>query len=189
VVDYLPVRAATLRYQAGGGGWQSLTMTQVGEGYQVTIPGADVTLAGLAYYIEASDGVSTATYPAADPVNSPQTITVSPRPAPAAVSDLGGDLAGDQLTLTWSPVTQDVNGGAITVDHYVIYRRAGEPYFIPTPTDLIASDVTGTSYIDTVAAGGDYFYGVVAVDSHDGVSSVSNRLGVFSFSLTPGSGS
>jgi len=80
VVNYVPVQSATLYYRVGpSGDWQSLTMSQVGDYHQATIPGSDVTEAGLAYYIQASDGTTTATFPATDPVNNPQTINVTLR--------------------------------------------------------------------------------------------------------------
>ena len=78
VVNYVAVQSATLYYRVGPSGtWKSLTMSQVGDYYQATIPGGDVTEAGLAYYIQASDGSTTATFPAQDPVNNPQTINVT----------------------------------------------------------------------------------------------------------------
>ena len=78
VVNYVPVQSATLYYRVGtGGDWQSLTMSQVGDYYQATIPGGDVTEADLAYYIQASDGSTSATFPSTDPANNPQTINVT----------------------------------------------------------------------------------------------------------------
>ena len=189
VVDYLPVRGATLHYKAGSGDWQDLTMTQDGDVYQATIPGPDVTTDGLVDYIEAGDGATTATYPPSDPVNAPQVITVSARPAPAAVSDLNGSCSGNDAVLSWSAVTQDVDGNTVTVDHYAVYRRANEPYFTPTPGDIIADNVTGTTCTDlNILTGGpgSYFYAVTAVDSHGGASAVSSRVGVFTFGLQPG---
>jgi hypothetical protein len=78
VVNYVPVQSATLYYRVGTGGtWQSLAMSKVGNFYQATIPGSAVTEAGLAYYIQASDGSTSATFPAANPVSNPQIINVS----------------------------------------------------------------------------------------------------------------
>ena len=64
-------------------------MTKVGTAFRSSIPVADVTAAGLAYYIEATDGNTTATYPATNPAASPQVITL------ADVSVLLGDANGD----------------------------------------------------------------------------------------------
>ncbi len=42
-------------------------MEQSGDTYQATIPALDVTVEGLSYYITASDGSTSATYPVSDP--------------------------------------------------------------------------------------------------------------------------
>jgi hypothetical protein len=76
VVNFVPVQSATLYYKPGADGWKSLAMPKIGQTHQATIPALDVTLAGLAYYIQASDGSTTATYPATNPTISPQIITV-----------------------------------------------------------------------------------------------------------------
>lgn len=108
---------------------------------------------------------------------------------PAVVSDLSGSRSGNNLVLTWSAVTRDVNNNALTVDHYVIYRKANDPYFTPTASDILASNVTGTTYSDTGALGdpdNNYFYVVKAVSDVGKTSAISNRIGEFDFALTRG---
>ena len=58
---------------------------------------------------------------------------------PRVVAPLSGARAGGDLQLAWPAVTQDILGSALTVDHYVVYRRLDEPYFIPTPADVVAT--------------------------------------------------
>ena len=42
----------------------------------------------------------------------------------AAVTDLASQKSDDDITLTWSAVTQDTAGNPLTVDRYVIYRNS-----------------------------------------------------------------
>jgi hypothetical protein len=77
VVDYVPVYSATLHYKPGAGAWKALTMEQRGGTYQATIPVSDVITNGISYYIEASDGGTTATFPITNPISTPQMITVT----------------------------------------------------------------------------------------------------------------
>jgi hypothetical protein len=106
---------------------------------------------------------------------------------PVAPSDLAGTRAGGDLQLTWSAVTQNLAGGAMAPDHYVVYRRVDEPYFVPTPADAIAAPTT-SEWTDTGALGDpahNYYYVVTAVDALGAESALSNRLGAFDFELVP----
>jgi hypothetical protein len=85
-------------------------------------------------------------------------------PAPAAVSDLGAILSGDDLVLTWSPVSEDTQGNPLTVDHYLVYRDTvafRDPGSDPFQT---AAD---TFWVDDTGVVGDtgkhYFYWIAAV--------------------------
>lgn len=106
---------------------------------------------------------------------------------PVATTDLAGTRAGGDLQLAWPAVTQNIVGGAMAPDHYVIYRRVDEPYFIPSPADVIATPAT-PSFTDSGVLGDpahNYFYVVTAVDALGTESAPSNRLGAFDFGLTP----
>ncbi len=190
VVNYLPASAATLYYRRGSGDWQSLSMAQNGAYLEATIPAGDVTAEGLAYTITASDGAQTASFPASDPANHPQVVTVASRPAPAAVGNLSVSRAGNSLVLSWSAVTSDINGNSLTVDHYIVYRRAGSPYFTPASGDILAANVTGLTFMDDaplLGADTSAFYAIQAVSNYNQASATPTRLGVFSFGLQAGS--
>jgi len=100
---------------------------------------------------------------------------------PAAIADLRSDLAGDAIRLSWSPVTEDISGHPLVVDHYIIYRSA-DPDFIPGLSDSVGS-TSDTFYVDQTAAVNDTSMNhhsiVKAVDSAGRKSSESNRVGEF----------
>jgi hypothetical protein len=115
--------------------------------------------------------------------------TINVPDIPAAVSDLSITKSGDNAVLSWSAVTTDVDGNALSVDHYVVYRQANEPYFTPTPSDILADNVTNTDFTDTSALGdavNHYFYVIKAVSAAGRASSASNRIGEFDYTLVPG---
>ena len=105
-----------------------------------------------------------------DPNNSivvvPVTFTVSdaPPPAPAAITDLVIATMGNHVTLSWSAVTENVNGDPITVSGYNIYAST-DPAFTPTPGNLVGT-TSSTSYLHTNALVGRrlLFYVVTAVE-------------------------
>jgi hypothetical protein len=108
-------------------------------------------------------------------------------PAPQAIADLSGTRSGSDLVLDWTPVTQDVLGDAVVVDHYVVYRRASEPYFVPTPSDVVGTPAT-PPFVDVGALGDpahNTYYVVTAVSDAGVESALSNRVGAFSYALTP----
>jgi hypothetical protein len=112
-------------------------------------------------------------------------ITSSP---PAAVADLAGTRSGNDLQLSWSAVTQDILGNAITPDHYTVYRKGNDAYFSPTASDAVATP-TNPSHTDAGALGdpsANYFYAVTTVDAAGKESAISNRFGEFDFALSPG---
>jgi hypothetical protein len=106
---------------------------------------------------------------------------------PEAIADLTGARVGNDLRLSWPAVTQDIRGRPVTVDHYVVYRRADEPYFAPNPSDVLAKH-PWRSHTDRGVQGDaehGYYYVVTAVDSLGLESATSNRLGAFDFGLAP----
>jgi dienelactone hydrolase len=111
-------------------------------------------------------------------------LTATP---PRAVENLGGVRAGSDLQLAWSAVTEDILGNGVTPAHYVVYRRADEPYFVPTPGDVIATP-TSPSFTDVGVLGDpahNYYYLVSAADNASVESAPSNRLGAFDYALFP----
>src|SRR5882672_2790179 len=69
---------------------------------------------------------------------------------PAAVSGVTVNKSGNDVVLTWSAVTQDVNGAAETVASYRVYRGTA-PSFVPDKTgggNRIGTSAT-TGFTDT----------------------------------------
>ncbi|HUV30540.1 MAG TPA: Ig-like domain-containing protein, partial [Acidobacteriota bacterium] len=110
---------------------------------------------------------------------------------PLAVNDLAIQIVGDNIDLSWSAVSSDTSGFAITVDRYVVYRGTSA-YFNPTPADSIgATDGALLSLTDDNIGGvnvvGDtlnqYFYVVQVVDIYGNRSAPSNRVGEYDYQL------
>jgi hypothetical protein len=113
------------------------------------------------------------------------TLVVATASAPMAINDLAGTRSAEKIVLTWSAVNKDVDGQAVNVDRYAIYRRANEPYFIPAPGDLLTT-TSQTTYTDPHALGAvgiSNFYVVTAIDSLDHESAPSNRVGEIEFAI------
>ena len=101
--------------------------------------------------------------------------------APAAIGDLAVHLAGDDLHLTWSAITENIISQPIVVDHYTVYRGTN-PEFSPSPGDSVGI-TSGTSYDDPAPGlknpGTNHYYVVKAVDGAGRKSANSNRVGEF----------
>ncbi len=117
-------------------------------------------------------------------------ITVSAPPAPAAPGVII-ERDGDDVVLSWLPVTEDVNGNPITVSRYEVWRSLS-PYCIPgeaaCPAPLEEDEPGDTSFVDAGAAltTTPYFYQVRAVSAAGVISVSSNEAGKFGFALAPG---
>ncbi|MBM4091423.1 MAG: DUF11 domain-containing protein [Planctomycetes bacterium] len=115
------------------------------------------------------------------------TTTAVHAPTPVAVADLAASRSGTDIVLTWSHTD-------VVVDHYEVWRST-DPYFVPGEAGSekrrdVSPPPLGNeaSIIDVgalVQADVNYFYRVKAVNV-TGEWAVSNRVGVFSFTLTPG---
>ncbi len=153
------------------------------------MPGSSVSvIGGSLVQVDDSDPVVVC-YVAVDILaNSYQTVTVSMNEntgPPASISDLAAALAGDEIQLSWSAVTEDTAGTPITVDHYVIYRHA-DPNFTPIPSDSMGH-TTGNVYEDATPAlkdtGINHYYVVRAVDDQDRKAADSNTAGEFDLDM------
>ena len=89
VTDNVAISSATLYYRTTGtDSWKSITMTNFNDKYSAIIPSAAITVDGLEYYIEATDGNS---YTYKGSAENPYSITVQ-----LAVSDSEkGDVDGN----------------------------------------------------------------------------------------------
>jgi hypothetical protein len=91
--------------------------------------------------------------------------------APAFISDLHVDKAGNDALLQWSAVTTDIYGKEDTIAQYEVYRGT-EPGFLPVPGNRIG--VTGTPSFSDAGALADgepayhYLVRAVDVDGHGG---------------------
>jgi hypothetical protein len=94
--------------------------------------------------------------------------------APPPVTDLSAQVANADIVLTWTVP------GALSIDHYVVYRST-DPDFEPGPGDSIGA--TGdTLYTDVGSAkvvGTDYVYVIKSASATGQKSEPSNRVGEF----------
>ena len=106
---------------------------------------------------------------------------------PSRIADLDAAPAGSDVALSWSAVTQDIAGEAMTIDHYDVYRSL-EPYFEPQASDLVATGLTSPNWTDLGATAGalNYYYVVKAVSEGGAKGAPSNRSGVFHVVTLPG---
>jgi hypothetical protein len=85
--DDVLVVSATLHYRAGGAGTFSqvpMALTDAGTGtWSGTIPGGDLSVQGVQYFVEASDGVNSSSIPATAPVAGLQSLSIAVADHPA----------------------------------------------------------------------------------------------------------
>ena len=116
--DNVSIDKVTLYYRTvGETEWKSLVMSKQNDKYNATIFGSDVTLAGIEYYIVATDGISTVQKGSAE---APYTIVVK-----SADSLLGkGDVDGNGTVTTKDALMlmQCLNGDLLLTDD--AFKRA-----------------------------------------------------------------
>ena len=76
------------------------------------------------------------------------TRTTASSTPPMAPNGVSGSLNGSQFQLTWRPVTTDVNGIPISIDHYLVERYTNLDSTAPVSTVAVPPNVTG--YLETV---------------------------------------
>jgi fibronectin type 3 domain-containing protein len=161
VTDNVAVSKVTFYYRIIGDlSYISFAMTNDEDVYTAEIPGTHVTTAGLEYYLEATDGVSTASYPPESPSTMPLEIGVTTLQPPAMFSAEAGD---ESVTFTWS----NVDGAA----GYFLYKsELNDSGF--EKVSLVK--ISGTTFEDTqVEPGKTYYYYVKSVDT-EGIESVAS---------------
>ncbi len=98
---------------------------------------------------------------------------------------------GANAVLSWGAVTTNIYGGAVTVTSYQTFGSA-QPYFKPgdwsSPAPLFDPTPGDLTFTDTGAltAPGGRFYVVKAISAAGQASANSNRVGKFTYQLTPG---
>lgn len=129
VTDNVAVTGVTLYYRTvGDAGWNTLEMSSSNDKYFAYLPADAVTLAGLEYYIAATDGVST-TYAGGRDETRPYVITVQQ----GADVDSLGDLDGD---------------GLITLKDALQMLRIAVSLDTPTAEQTARGDINGNGMID-----------------------------------------
>lgn len=106
-----------------------------------------------------------------------------PRPPTVTITRSGGNLS-----LSWPPVTQDEGGGSVTVSSYQVWSSP-QPYFRPWDSGVtfVGAPASSPFTAGAVPPAGQSAYFVMRSVADSGlISRISNRVGAFSFSLTPG---
>jgi hypothetical protein len=107
--------------------------------------------------------------------------------APLGVTDLRGSRAVSLLQLDWTAVTKNEYAETISGVTYNVYRDLDRPYF--NPVTVHHTGITGLTDTDANVIGNtahSYYY-VIRAFQDGAASATSNRVGVFSFPLVPGS--
>lgn len=115
-------------------------------------------------------------------------LTLSRTPRVPRAPTVSISRSGSNMTLSWPPVTQDEGGGAVTVSSYQVWR-SGQPYFRPWDSGVtFVGQPAGSPYpVGALPPAGEAAYFVMRSVADSGLlSRSSNRVGAFSFALTPG---
>lgn len=130
--DGVDMEAGRLHYRAAGAdSWRTLELSPLDGDWLGVIPGAEVTEAGLEYYLEARNGRSTVTSPPGAPAAAPRFQAVAPPRRLGALvlphSD-AGILADRDVFIRLVPAL-----GTVFTEGVVQFRRGGETVFQSAP--------------------------------------------------------
>ena len=110
--DNMKLANVTLYYRTvGDTTWKSLTMSKVNDKYSATVFGSELTLAGLEYYIVASDGTNTISKGSEA---EPYTVIIKDASAISRIGDVDGNGVVD--TKDALMIMQCINGDLIMTD-------------------------------------------------------------------------
>jgi hypothetical protein len=109
--DNVAIRNVTLFYRTTGGEWKELPMLQTNDKFSATIFGSEVSLAGIEYYIVASDDVNTVTKGSAA---EPYSVVIKSADALLGKGDVDGD--GTVTTKDALMLMQCLNGDLLLSD-------------------------------------------------------------------------
>lgn len=116
--DNVAIASVTLYYRTiGSDTWKSLAMSKVNDKYNATIFGSELTLDGIEYYIEASDGVNTVYKGSADV---PYTVVIKDASLISRIGDVDGN--GQVTTKDALMLIEALNGDLLLTDDE--FRRA-----------------------------------------------------------------
>jgi uncharacterized repeat protein (TIGR01451 family) len=110
-------------------------------------------------------------------------------PPPEAPTVSISASGGSDVQLTWPPVTEDVEGYPIAVDHYEVWRSK-QPYFAPgdisSPLPIATPAANTFTDSSVLHSSIQYYYVVKAVSASMQASAISNRVGKHTFTMVPG---
>ena len=116
--DNVAIQSVTLYYRTvGETAWKSLAMSKQNDKYSATVFGSDVTLAGIEYYIEATDGINSVIKGSAD---IPYTVIVKSADSLLGLGDVDG--SGSVTTKDALMLMQCINGDLLLSDDQ--FKRA-----------------------------------------------------------------
>lgn len=116
--DNMQIASVTLYYRTvGSDTWKSLTMSKVNDKYSATIFGSELSLAGLEYYVVASDGVNTVSKGTAE---TPYNVVIKDASSISRIGDVDGN--GQVTTKDALMLMQCLNGDLILTDD--AFKRA-----------------------------------------------------------------
>ncbi len=116
--DNIAIESVTLYYRTvGETAWKTLPMSKVNDKYSATVFGSELTLAGLEYYIQATDGRNIITKGSSD---APYTVVVKDASAISRLGDVDGD--GTVTTRDALMLMQALNGDLLLSDD--AFKRA-----------------------------------------------------------------
>ncbi|MBN2415828.1 T9SS type A sorting domain-containing protein [bacterium] len=105
---------------------------------------------------------------------------------PSRVTGISGDLNNDVLGLNWTPVTDNEEGGTVSIAGYRVERSSRVDF---APASTTSFSVPGNAYTETVGsligdAGDHLFYRMYAIDQGGIISRSSDVYGIVTYGLT-----
>jgi hypothetical protein len=161
ITDNVEVKSATLFYRkTGESDWLSVSMVQDGDSYSVEIPASVVTMAGIQYYIEATDEVNTACYPSLGSPSSFFNLTIQDITPPIiSHTPIINGTAGKAITIS-STITDNIGVTGATL----FYRIKGSSAWTDIPMTQNGSVFSAIIPASDVTTEGIEYY-IMATDS------------------------
>ena len=143
------INASLFYKHATDSAYNSVVMTHISNGiYEAAIPSNIILEPYISYYISASDGSSTVTYPSSDPGNKPQTISILPNIPPTIQhAPLFSSVENKEILI--SAQVEDVTNQVDSVS--IFYRKAGESIYNEVGSSFGAPIVSFSNYIPASA--------------------------------------
>lgn len=179
VTDNVNVAQVTLYYRRPGENYVELAMPKCPgciDTYNNTIPASFVTTSTIEYYINATDGINFATYPATNPTINPKIIPVNLYPA-AVVLNQPTDITESSIKLSWTQSTD------LDFRNYTIYQSTAQGS-LGNAVNMIADKLT-TSFTLTGLSANTTYYFMIRVYDTGGLHADSNQVTAKTAAATP----